>query len=81
MNRIYYVIVNLTNLCYTKDGQDEQSIINADKFESYIEAKAKLAEYNDDLNGAIYEVKECLARKLRRVQLDVIIGKGKNKNE
>ena len=51
MNKTYYVIVNLTNLCYTKDGQDEQSIINADKFKSYIDAKAELAEYDDDFNG------------------------------
>lgn len=81
MNKTYYVIVNLTDLCYMKDGQDEQSIINADKFESYIDAKAELAEYDDDFNGAIYEVKECIARKIRRVQLDEIIGKEKNKNE
>lgn len=70
MNKTYYVIVNLTNLCYTKDGQDEQSIINADKFKSYIDAKAELAEYDDDSNGAIYEVTEHISRELRIVKGD-----------
>lgn len=70
MNKTYYVIVNLTNLCYVKDGQDEQSIINADKFKSYIDAKAELAEYDDDFNGAIYEVTEHISRELRIVKGD-----------
>ena len=70
MNKTYYLIVNLTNLCYTKDGQDEQSIINADKFKSYIDAKAELAEYDDYFNGAIYEVTEHISRELRIVKGD-----------
>lgn len=70
MKRTYYVIVNLDDLCYMQDGANEQSIINADKFESYLDAKKELAEYDDNFNGAIYEVKEYIDRNLRIVKGD-----------
>lgn len=68
MNRTYYVIVNLDDLCYMRNGANEQSIVNADKFESYLDVKAELKNYDEDFNGAIYEVNEYIERYLKRVR-------------
>lgn len=53
----YYVIVDLYNLTYMKNGNSAK-IDNADKFETLEQAKKELKKYDEDFNGAIYKVKE-----------------------
>lgn len=57
MTEEYYVIVNLDTLQYMKDGEGV-NLTEADKFDTYEEAKEELSRYDDDFNGAIYKVKE-----------------------
>ena len=57
---VYFVIVNLENLKFEDDGDDELCIENAEHFDTLEEAKEKLEEYDDDFRGGIYKVsKRC----------------------
>lgn len=53
----YYVIVDLYNLTYMKNGNPAK-IDNADKFETLEQAKKELKNYDEDFNGTIYKVRE-----------------------
>lgn len=64
MNKEYYVIVDLYNLTYMKNGESAK-IDEADKFETLKEAKKELKTYDEDFKGAIYKIKEC-----RRIELE-----------
>lgn len=57
MTEEYYVIVNLDTLQYMQNG-DGVNLKEADKFDTYEEAKHELSNYDDDFNGAVYKVKE-----------------------
>lgn len=53
----YYVIVNLDTLQYMQDGEGV-NLKEADKFDTYEEAKQDLSTYDSNFNGAVYKVKE-----------------------
>ena len=53
----YYVIVDLENLKYMKDGEGV-NLKEANKFDTLKEAENEIDKYDDDFNGAIYRVKE-----------------------
>lgn len=67
MSRIYYVIVDLYNLAYQKNGQIAK-LSEADKFETLEEAQEELEEYDDNFNGAIYKVTELIRVELMKVE-------------
>ena len=67
MNKEYYVIVDLYNLTYMKNG-DSAKIDDADKFETLEQAKKELKNYDEDFNGAIYKVKEYRSINLEKVE-------------
>ncbi len=62
----YYVIVDLENLEYMKNGTPVK-ILYADKFKTYEEAKKEIDEYDKDFNGAIYKVKETISRTIKLI--------------
>ena len=68
MKKVYYVIVDLDDLTYMTNGRGEKDIINADKFESYIDARKELEEYDKDFNGAIYEIIEHVDRQIKLIK-------------
>lgn len=58
MTEEYYLIVNLETLQYQKNG-DGVNLKEADKFDTYEEAKEELKEYDtENVELAIYKVKE-----------------------
>ena len=63
----YFVIVDLDNLTYMKGGSGV-NIKVADKFKTLAEAKKELEDYDDDFNGAIYEVTETIIRDINKVK-------------
>lgn len=67
MNEEYYVIVDLYNLTYMKNGKPAK-INDADKFETLEEAKKELKFYDEDFNGAIYKVKEYRSISLEKME-------------
>lgn len=67
MTNEYYVIVDLDNLTYMKNGESA-NINEADKFETIEEAKEELKNYDEDFNGAIYKVIEYKSIKLEKVE-------------
>ena len=67
MNKEYYVIVDLYDLTYMKNG-DPAKIDDADKFETLEQAKKELKNYDEDFNGAIYKVKEYRSINLEKVE-------------
>ena len=66
----YYVIVDLETLEYMRQGCPEK-IINADKFDTYEEARKELNTYEKDFNGAIYKIEETTYRKIKLVQYKI----------
>lgn len=66
MTNKYCVIVNLDDLCYMQRGMPTQ-LSNADRFETIKEAREELKTYDEDFNGAIYEVTEVITRGLKKV--------------
>lgn len=67
MTNEYYVIVDLDNLTYVREGQSA-GIDEADKFETIEEAKEELKDYDEDFNGAIYRVIEYKSINLEKVE-------------
>ena len=67
----YYVIVDLEDLSYMKDGEPCK-INEEDKFETYEEAKKDLDEYDEYFNGAIYKVKETITRTIKLISTQKI---------
>ena len=67
MTNEYYVIVDLDNLTYMKNGESS-NINEADKFETIEEAKEDLKNYDEDFNGAIYKVIEYKSIELKKVE-------------
>lgn len=67
MSKQYYVIVDLYNLAYQRQG-DAVSLKDADKFKTFEEAKKELEKYDDDFNGAIYKVTEYIRIDLEKVE-------------
>lgn len=67
MTNEYYVIVDLDNLTYMKNG-DSANIDEADKFKTIEEAKEELKDYDEDFNGAIYRVIEYKSINLEKVE-------------
>lgn len=67
MEKTYYVIVDLYNLSYQKNGEIAK-LYDADKFETLKEAKEELEKYNTDFNGAIYKVKEFTTIQLKKAE-------------
>ena len=63
----YYVIVNLDNLTYMKNG-DSANIGEADKFKTLEDAKRELKDYDEDFSGAIYKVIEYKSINLKKVE-------------
>lgn len=63
----YYVIVNLDNLTYMKNG-DSANIDEADKFKTIEKAKEELKDYDEDFSGAIYKVIEYKSINLEKVE-------------
>lgn len=63
----YYVIVNLDNLTYMKNGYSA-NIDEADKFKTLEEVKKELKNYDEDFNGAIYKVIEYQSINLKKVE-------------
>ena len=57
MTNEYYVIIDLYNLTYMKNG-DSVNIDEADKFRTIEDAKRELKDYDEDFSGAIYKVIE-----------------------
>ena len=53
----YYVIVDLKNLTYMKDGEGV-NLKEANKFDTLKQAENEIEKYDDDFNGVIYRVKE-----------------------
>lgn len=66
MKKIFYVIVDLHDLTYMRNGASA-NIEDADKFETLKDAKNELAEYDDGFNGAIYQVIESIDRTIEKV--------------
>lgn len=67
MTNEYYVIVDLYNLTYMKNGESA-SMNEADKFKTIEGAKEELKDYDEDFRGAIYKVKEYKSIKLEKVE-------------
>lgn len=67
MTNKYYVIVDLDNLTYMKNG-DSANINEADKFKTIEEAKKELKYYDEDFNGAIYKFIEYKSINLEKVE-------------
>ena len=67
MTNEYYVIVDLDNLTYMKNG-DSANIDEADKFKTIEDAKEELKDYDEDFNGAIYRVIEYKSIYLEKVE-------------
>ena len=63
MEKKYYVIVDLDNLSYMKNGNCV-NIEDADKFKFLTDAKKELKDYDADFTGAIYEVIEIVERRI-----------------
>lgn len=63
----YYVIVDLDNLTYMKNG-DSVNIDEADKFRTIEDAKRELKDYDEDFSGAIYKVIEYKSINLEKVE-------------
>lgn len=68
MSTKYYVIVDLYNLCYMRNGECETSISEADKFDTHEEAFDELKTYDDMTRYEIYEVTENITRSLKRIR-------------
>lgn len=68
MIKKYYVIVDLSNLCYMNNGECEKNITIADKFNTYEECLDELRTYDDMENFAIYEVEEDITRTLKKAE-------------
>ena len=66
MSEFYYVIVDLENLTYMQNG-NPCKIKEADKFETYEDAKKELNQYDKDANCAIYKVKETITRTIKLI--------------
>ena len=66
MTKKYYVIVDLYSLAYMKNG-DQALIDDADKFNTIEEAQKELKNYDDDFNGAIYEIIEHRTYNIKKV--------------
>lgn len=67
MTNKYYVIVDLDTLNYMLNGTFV-SFNNADKFKDIEDAREELKTYDDDFNGAIYEVTEVITRGFEKVE-------------
>lgn len=67
MKNKYYVIVDLDTLIFMQEGI-EVSISTADKFIDIEDAREALKNYDDDFNGAIYEVDELISRCFKKVE-------------
>lgn len=67
MKNKYYVIVDLDTLNYMLNGTFV-SFNNADKFKDIEDAREELKTYDDDFNGAIYEVDELISRCFKKVE-------------
>lgn len=66
MTNEYYVIVDLDNLTFMRDGESA-NINEADKFKTIKEAKEELKTYDEDFSGAIYKVEEYKSINLKKV--------------
>lgn len=66
MSEFYYVIVDLENLTYMQNGNPCE-IKEADKFETYEDAKKELNQYDKDANCAIYKIKETTTRTIKLI--------------
>ena len=67
MKNKYYVIVDLDTLNFMQEGI-EVSISIADRFLYVEDAREALKNYDDDFNGAIYEVDEFITRDFKKVE-------------
>lgn len=67
MTNEYYVIIDLYNLTYMKNG-DSANIDEADKFRTIEDAKRELKDYDEDFSGAIYKVIEYKSINLEKVE-------------
>lgn len=66
--RTYYVIVDMNDLSFMKDGCDS-TFEECDKYEDFDEAQLCMnQEYDSDFKGAIYEVLEYIKRELRLIR-------------
>ena len=68
MNREYYIIVNLDNLTYMKNGVSAE-IDKANKFETLEQAQNNIKLYDKDFNGAIYKVEEYITREYKKMEV------------
>lgn len=67
MKNKYYVIVDKETLNFMNQGSIE-NIENAEKFNTYNEAKLELNEYDDDFKGLIYQVEENIYRDFKLIE-------------